>query len=61
MKQNLINQIGCLLMINTETKEDIKNFKTLLYSCKYYTIKQLKELINLINISGIPNVSNKNE
>ena len=49
MKQNLINQIGCLLMINTETKEDIKEFKTLLYNCNNYTIKQLKELINIIN------------
>jgi len=49
MKQNLINQIGCLLMINTETKEDIKEFKTLLYNCNNYSIKQLKELLNIMN------------
>ncbi len=49
MKQNLINKIGCLLMINIQTKEQIQEFKTLLFSCEQYTIKQLKELIIILN------------
>ena len=47
IKYKLIKDLSFYLLLNSNTKEELKKSKEVLISCKHYNIKQIKELIQI--------------
>ena len=45
-KRNLINELSFYILINITDRNEIREGKSILRSCKHYTNKQIKTLIH---------------